>query len=101
MLLLEPLSVDRRPGFMLSRRFFLIAAAGLLIAPGSSRLAQNVPQAAAGQQLPFVSPIFGGNMVLQRGKLNTIWGWSEPGDNVRVEIDGQSASGVAGSDRRW
>jgi sialate O-acetylesterase len=40
-------------------------------------------------------------MVLQRGNLNAIWGWSEPGDNVRVEIGSQSASGVAGSNRRW
>jgi sialate O-acetylesterase len=102
MLLLETLSEDRRLRFMLSRRFFLLAAAaGLLIAPGRTLLSQNLPQAAAGQPLPLVSPIFGNDMVLQRGKLNKIWGWSEPGDNVRVEIGGQSASGVAGSDRRW
>src|SRR5579863_8577049 len=87
---------------MICRRSFLIAAAvGLLVAPGRAPLAQNASQAAAPQPLPLVSPIFGDNMVLQRGKLNTIWGWSEPGDNVRVEIGGQSASGVAGSDRRW
>ena len=30
--------------------------------------------------LPFVSPIFGDSMVLQRGKPNAIWGWSQPGD---------------------
>ncbi len=40
-------------------------------------------------------------MVLQRGKKNTIWGWSEPGDKVRIEIAGEHASGVAGPDRRW
>ncbi|HWD20930.1 MAG TPA: sialate O-acetylesterase [Verrucomicrobiae bacterium] len=51
--------------------------------------------------LPFVSPIFGDNMVLQRGKANTIWGWSQPGDIVRVEIAGHKASGVAGRDGRW
>ena len=51
--------------------------------------------------LPLVSPIFGDNMVLQRGKKNTIWGWSEPGDKIRVEIAGRSATGVAGPDRRW
>ena len=51
--------------------------------------------------LPYLSPIFGDNMVLQRGKPNTIWGWSDPGDEVRVEIAGKTASGVAGADRRW
>ena len=40
-------------------------------------------------------------MVLQRGKPNTIWGWSDPGDKVRVEIGDKSATGTAGPDRRW
>src|SRR5262245_58833923 len=51
--------------------------------------------------LPFVSPIFGDNVLLQRGKPNTFWGWSTPGDTVRVEIGDQSASGLAGPDGRW
>ncbi len=50
---------------------------------------------------PFVSPIFGDNMVLQRGKPNAIWGWSEPGDRIRVQIGGEAASAVAGADGRW
>jgi sialate O-acetylesterase len=57
------------------------------------------PQAAA--QLPFVSPVFGDNMVLQRNKPNTIWGWSQPGDSVRVEIGEKSATGAAGADGKW
>ena len=40
-------------------------------------------------------------MVMQRGKPNAIWGWSDPGDKVRVEIAGKHASAVAGADRRW
>ncbi len=51
--------------------------------------------------LPFVSPMFGDDMVLQRGKPNTIWGWSKPGDVVRVEIGGHTAKAVAGADGRW
>jgi sialate O-acetylesterase len=51
--------------------------------------------------LPFVSPIFGDNMVLQRGKPDTIWGWSDPGDTVRVQIGENTATGTAGLDRRW
>jgi sialate O-acetylesterase len=51
--------------------------------------------------LPFVSPIFGDNMVLQRGKPNTIWGWSQPGDTVRVELLENSATGTAGTNGKW
>jgi sialate O-acetylesterase len=51
--------------------------------------------------LPFVSPIFGDHMVLQRGKPNPIWGWSQPGDSVRVEIGEISATATAGADGRW
>ena len=61
-----------------------------------------IAEAAVGSaSLPFVSPMFGDNMVLQRGKTNTIWGWTTPGQTVRVEIDGRTASGVAGADGRW
>lgn len=50
---------------------------------------------------PFVSPIFGDYMVLQRGRPNAIWGWSQPGDTVRVEIGENSATTTAGADGRW
>jgi len=73
---------------------------GLLLSLTHSASAQNPPEPAV-KPLPFVSTIFGDNMVLQRGKKNTIWGWSEPGDKVRIEIAGEHASGVAGPDRRW
>ena len=62
---------------------------------------QATPAGAAAQTLPFVSTIFGDNMVLQRGKPNTIWGWSDPGDIVRVQIGDNTATGTAGPDRRW
>ena len=51
--------------------------------------------------LPFVSPMFGDDMVLQRGKPNAIWGWSKPGDTIRVEIAGHTARATAGADGRW
>lgn len=51
--------------------------------------------------LPFVSPMFGDHMVLQRGKPNTIWGWSKPGEVVRVEIAGHVAETVTKTDGRW
>lgn len=82
--------------------FLLVAAAavGMLLAPPCSSLAQNASPAAV-KPLPFVSPIFGDNMVLQRGKTNILWGWSEPGDKITVQIGEQTASGIAAADRRW
>ncbi len=55
----------------------------------------------ADTSLPFVSPMFGDNMVLQRGEPNPIWGWSTPGHVIRVEIAGDIAKAVAGLDGRW
>jgi sialate O-acetylesterase len=40
-------------------------------------------------------------MVLQRGKPNSIWGWSQPGDSVRVDIGESSATATTGADGRW
>jgi len=51
--------------------------------------------------LPFVSPMFGDNMVFQREKANIVWGWSTPGQGVRVEIGGHTAKTVTGADGRW
>jgi len=72
----------------------VVLSLGLSLA---AALAQNSSQT----PLPFVSPIFGDSMVLQRGKPNTIWGWSQPGDTVRVEIGENSATGTAAADGRW
>jgi sialate O-acetylesterase len=65
-----------------------------------SASSQQTPKAASDSH-PFVSPIFGDNMVLQRGKLNNIWGWSEPGDKITIEIADHTASAVAAPDGRW
>ena len=82
----------------MNRRRALLGLTAFSILAGAA-LAQPP---AAPKPLPLVSPIFGDNMVLQRGKLNTIWGWSEPGDTVRVQIgETATAAAVAGPDRRW
>jgi sialate O-acetylesterase len=83
-----------------------IAAIGILFALSGSAFAQNTPgmppmPPQAPKTLPFVSTLFGDNMVLQRGKANTVWGWSEPGDKILVQIGVQTASAIAGADRRW
>src|SRR5690242_7875366 len=51
--------------------------------------------------LPFLSPNFGSHMVLQRGKPNTFWGWSSPGDTVTVSVSGRKAQGKAGAGGKW
>jgi sialate O-acetylesterase len=71
---------------------FALAALGLFAAGAC---------AAGAQPLPFVSAIFGDNMVLQRGKPDSIWGWSRPGERIQVRIAGRSARGTAGPDGRW
>lgn len=89
------------------RRFSLLRARWLLIValfvpvvvPVWS--ADPVVAAAEKSARPLLSPIFGDNMVLQRGKPNTFWGWTKPGETVRVEIAGRSATAVAGADGRW
>lgn len=50
---------------------------------------------------PLLSPIFGDHMVLQRGKLNTFWGWTQPGQQVRVTIAERTAETTAAADGRW
>jgi sialate O-acetylesterase len=73
----------------MNAKLLLVAALAL-----TSVLAETDP-------LPFVSPIFGDHMVLQRGKPNTIWGWSQPGDTVTAEIGGERSTATAGPDGRW
>jgi sialate O-acetylesterase len=69
------------------RRYTLIAVAALGLLPLIQRTSwAQSPREAAIKPLPLVSPIFGDDMVLQRGKANTIWGWTDPGETVRVEI---------------
>ena len=79
---------------------FAVLVVGNVSFANCSAQARTAP-AAANAPLPFVSPIFADNMVLQRSKPDTIWGWSEPGDAVRVQIGSHTASGVAGADHRW
>jgi hypothetical protein len=59
------------------------------------------PPVEGGFETLFVSPIFGDNMVLQRGKPNTIWGWAKPGEEIRVTIADCTGKTVAKNDGRW
>lgn len=114
----RPLRSDRKIEPMNSRRILLaFVVIGLVAASGFDADAQTTPKpaakppsldsgmfgdnSAAPESLSLASSIFGDNMVLQRGKLDTIWGWTNPGDTVHVQIGSHGASAVAGSDRRW
>src|SRR6185503_11829717 len=77
--------------------FLLLGIGGAFAQPTPGQVGAS----AAAKPLPFVSPIFGDNMVLQRGKPDTIWGWSDPGDKVQVQIADHSATSIAGADHRW
>ena len=63
-------------------------------------LALSTGQSAV-NSLPFVSPMFGDHMVLQRDKKNAIWGWTNPGEEVTVSVGGKSAKAKASSDGKW
>jgi len=77
---------------MLIKRFCLYVFAFALLLTAA---------AADNSSLPFVSPMFGDDMVLQRGKPDPIWGWAKPGDVIKVEIAGHTAKAVAGTNGRW
>ncbi len=51
--------------------------------------------------MPFLSPVFGEHMVLQRDRPNTFWGWTQPGSEVRVGIGGKRFVGRANADGKW
>ena len=78
---------------------FIFTCLALLAATGNQFALAST--ATNGASLPLVSPMFGDNMVLQRGKANRFWGWAKPGQAIRVEIAGQTATAMTGPDGRW
>lgn len=73
----------------------------LLVVGLSPVVSAQRPPAQPDKHFPFLSSIFGDNMVLQRGKPNTFWGWSNAGDSITVQVGDKRASTVAGADRKW
>jgi len=53
--------------------------------------------------LPFVHSLFTDDMVLQRDMRAPIWGWSTPGDQISVSVDGKAVAKpiIAGPDGKW
>ena len=48
-----------------------------------------------------VSNVFQSNMVVQRDKPLTVWGWAGAGEKVTVSLAGKTGEAVAGKDRAW
>jgi sialate O-acetylesterase len=59
--------------------------------------------AAAYRRVPkrFVHALFQDHVVLQRDMPVPVWGWSQPGDEVKVELAGQKKTARAGADGKW
>ena len=50
---------------------------------------------------PFLHGLFTDNMVLQRDVPCPIWGWTVPGAQVAVTLEGQTVDALAAADGRW
>jgi len=74
----------------------VLLCAGIL---GSSLDA--APAAAAAPAKPFLNPVFSDHMVLQRDVPTSIWGWTQPGKEVKVTLADKTATGVADAQGRW
>ena len=51
--------------------------------------------------MPFLSPVFGSHMVLQRDKDNSIWGWTKPGETVTVQILKTKETATTDATGKW
>lgn len=58
-------------------------------------------EGAAQNNLPFLSPLFSDNMVLQRDTRDPVWGWTAPGAEITVSFAGKTVAGTAGPDGKW
>jgi sialate O-acetylesterase len=54
-----------------------------------------------GQAKPFLHPLFTDHAVLQRDVPLPVWGWTEPGQRVKVDFAGQSVETTANDQGRW
>jgi sialate O-acetylesterase len=73
----------------------LITLIGILAAAAAVCAQGNTPAR------PFLCPLFTDNMVLQRDARVPVWGWTTPGVEVKVELNGKSARAVADAQGKW
>jgi sialate O-acetylesterase len=75
--------------------FVLFLLMACFVGAGVTR-AQESPAAR-----PFLHPLFGDDMVLQRDVKFPVWGWTTPGTSVTVQFRGQKATVAADADGKW
>jgi sialate O-acetylesterase len=49
----------------------------------------------------FLNNLFQSNMVIQRDKPVSLWGWADPSEKVTVLLAGKEQTATAGKDRSW
>jgi len=74
-----------------ARRVALLCLSGMML-PGP---------AAAAEEAPLLARIFSDHMVMQRNRPLEIWGQTQPGEQVTVNMGGESRAARAGTDGRW
>jgi len=84
----------------------LIASLCLVLFAGSAVKAQpQGPQPwwpTQPRDLPLLHPLFSNDAVLQREIAAPIWGWTKPGEQVRLTLDGKPiGEATAAADGRW
>ncbi len=85
------------------RRVAPVTTPGFIVGPSFHYAFQpdSLTVIRVGPTLPLVSPIFGDDMVLQRGKPARFWGWGAAGESIRIELAGATATAIVGADGRW
>ena len=87
-------------------RYLLLFGLSAFCFSADSFSQQNMPREdvvevpAVGEEL-CVSNVFQTNMVLQRDKPMSIWGWGDPGESVVVTFAGNEQTAAAAEDRTW
>jgi len=104
---IKPFAVQK--GASMYRRLILSCLIGALFSCGvvhaqdrqGTMPSEDVVEIPAIEEGLCVSNLFQTNMVLQRDKPVTIWGWAAAGETVTVSFSGQTAETTAGADRSW
>ena len=71
------------------RKYLILLGIGLLLAINTSVADVRLPQ------------IFANGMVLQRNQPIVVWGWADPGEQVKVKLNNQVQQTVADAEGKW
>ena len=80
-------------GHMLKKTPFIIGRAGLCLVISLLTLVSQADIS--------VPSLFSDHMVLQQEKPVRIWGWADPGESVKLHLEGIAAETITGEDGKW